>query len=308
MATAIEPQLQEQKNLASLFEPRSIAVVGASRRPEAVGHAVLKNLITAGFTGPVYPVNPKATEIEGLACYPSLSLIPHSIDLAILIVPSHETLDAIKACGEKKVKSVIIISAGFREVGPEGQALERQVKETARALGISFLGPNCLGLINTDPLYRMNASFGRTMPKSGNIAFISQSGALCTAILDYAKGQNLGFSKFVSLGNKSDLNEVHLLQYLKDDPETDVILMYLEDLQDGWSFIQVARELTGDAKKRKPIITIKSGRTAQGAKAAQSHTGSLMGSDEVYDAIFAQAGVLRAESVADMFNMAKAFA
>jgi len=309
MSVTLTPErVRLTKDLTALFEPKSIAVIGASRRPEAVGYAVMKNLISGGFTGNLYPVNPKADTIENLKSYASLLDIPDTIDLAILVVPSTTVPQLIRDCGQKGVKAVIIISAGFREIGEAGVALEKEVIDEANRQNLPILGPNCLGLINTDDNFSMNASFGRTMPKRGNIAFISQSGALCTAILDYAKGQNMGFSKFISLGNKCDLSEVHLLQYLKDDPHTDVILMYIEDLQDGWTFIQEAREITGDAKNKKPIITIKSGRTQQGAKAAASHTGSLMGSDAVYDAIFAQAGVLRADSVSEMFDLAKIFA
>lgn len=298
---------KQENRIRALFEPESIAVVGASRRPDAVGYAILENLLKGHFKGRLFPVNPKADEILGVPCSPSIDAIPEPFDLAVLIVPAHSVPDALQACAEKGVKAVIIISAGFREVGPEGAELEKQVQTIAAKYEIPVLGPNCLGLINTDYKYSVNASFSRTMPAQGNIAFISQSGALCTAVLDYAKGAGIGFSKFVSLGNKISLNEIDMLRYLKDDDQTHVVLMYVEDIVHGRRFIETAREITGDMHRTKPILVIKSGRTAQGAKAAQSHTGSLMGSDEVYDALFAQAGVLRMESVEEMFDLGIAF-
>ncbi len=291
----------------ALFEPRSIAVVGASRRPETVGGALVENLISGGYTGRIYPVNPNATEIHGLHCYPSVTAIPEGFDLAVIIVPSHAVTAALIECGKKNCPAAIVITAGFKEIGEAGRVLEAEVIETAERHGITLLGPNCLGLINTDTGFLLNASFARSMPRAGNIAFVSQSGALCTAVLDYAKGGNIGFSKFVSLGNKASVNENDLLEYLREDDGTSVILMYLEDLVDGKNFIRIASEITGDLKKPKPILVIKSGRTLQGAKAAQSHTGSLMGSDEVYDAIFAQAGILRMDSIEEMFSLAEAF-
>lgn len=299
--------MKKTNQVKFLFEPRSIAVIGASRNKEAVGGALLNNLQTGGYSGKIYPVNPKAEEINGLKSYASIDLIPENFDLAAIIVPSVLVPDILKQCAQKGVRAAIIISAGFREIGPAGRELEEKVLKVANDHGIALLGPNCLGLINTDTAFSINASFARSMPAAGNIAFISQSGALCTAVLDYAKGTNVGFSKFVSLGNKSCLNEMDMLRYLKDDPKTDVILMYLEDLVDARGFVELAREITGELAKTKPILVIKSGRTAQGAKAAQSHTGSLMGADEVYDAIFAQAGVLRLDSIEEMFDLATAF-
>lgn len=296
------------RDLKPLFEPKSVAVIGASRRKEAVGYAILTNLVSSQFKGKIYPVNPNADELQGLRCYPSVQSIPEPVDLAVIVVGSNMVVEALKQCGEKKVKGAIVITAGFREIGGDGINREKEVIEVANRYGIPVLGPNCLGLINTDPKVAVNASFSRTMPRPGKIAFISQSGALCAAILDYAKGEDIGFSKFVSLGNKTSLSEIDILRYLKDDPETGVILMYLEDLVDGRAFIDAAREITGEMNPPKPILAIKSGRTPQGAKAAVSHTGSLMGSDEVYDAIFSQAGVLRVDSVSEMFDLALPFA
>ena len=298
----------KKKDLKALFEPKVIAVVGASRRTEAVGYAILKNLLQTGYKGKIYPVNPKASDILGVKCIPTVAEIPEAIDLAVFIIPSASVPAELEACAKKGARAAIIISAGFREIGGEGVRLEGEVKRISDAYGMAVLGPNCLGLINNDPQLALNASFAGTIPKNGNIAFISQSGALGTALLDYAQGENVGFSKFVSLGNKVDLSELEILQYLKDDPNTDVIMMYLEDIGKGQEFIEVAREITGDIAKTKPILVLKSGRTAQGAKAASSHTGSLMGADEVYDAVFVQSGVMRVESAQEMFDLAIVFA
>ena len=298
----------KKKDLRALFEPQSIAVVGASRRTEAVGYAIMKNLVDGGFKGKIFPVNPKATEVLGVKCVPSAENLPESVDLAIFIIPSAAVPAELEACAKKGAKAAIVISAGFREIGGEGIKLESEIKRIADQYGIAMLGPNCLGLINNDPTVRMNASFSGHIPKNGKIAFVSQSGALATALMDYACGENIGMSKIISLGNKVDMTELEVLQYLKDDPNTEVIIMYLEDIVKGHEFIEVAREITGDIARTKPILVIKSGRTAQGAKAASSHTGSLMGADEVYDAVFEQSGVMRMESAQEMFDLAIVFA
>lgn len=293
--------------LDPVFYPQSIAVIGASRRPEAVGHAVFKNLINGGYEGVLYPVNPKAHSIHGVRCYKTVSEIPDPVDLAILIVHAEHCLETFRECLKKGIKAAIIISAGFKEVGCEGAEIEKKITQLARKHGVPLLGPNCLGLINTDPRVRMNASFGRAMPKEGRIAFISQSGALCTSVLDYAKGANIGFSKFISMGNKADVTELQLLEYLANDEQTDVILMYLENLSHPREMLTLARGITGDAKVCKPILAIKAGRTAQGAKAASSHTGALAGSDDIYNALFEQGGILRVETVQELFDYAQAF-
>ncbi|MFH0986267.1 MAG: acetate--CoA ligase family protein [Candidatus Omnitrophota bacterium] len=301
-------EASRKKDLKALFEPKAIAVVGASRRPEAVGYAIMKNLVEGGYKGKVFPVNPKATDVLGVKCVPNAGDLPENVDLAIFIIPGAAVPAELEACALKGAKAAIVISAGFREIGGEGVKLEKAIKSIADKYGIAMLGPNCLGLINNDPSLCLNASFSGNIPKNGNIAFISQSGALATALLDYARGENIGLSKLISLGNKVDVTELEILQYLKDDPNTDVIMMYLEDIGKGQEFIELAREITGDIAKPKPILVIKSGRTAQGAKAASSHTGSLMGADEVYDAVFAQSGVMRMESAQEMFNLAIVFA
>ena len=294
------------KNIEPIMNPRSIAVVGATDRPGSVGLAVFRNILDAGFQGLVYPVNPKAKTVQNVRAYPKLSDIPDEVDVAVIIVPAEIVCSVLEEAGQKQVKGAIVISAGFKEVGERGAEREGQLKETVAKYGIRTIGPNCLGVINNNEKVRLNASFATKMPKAGNIAFISQSGALCTAVLDYTDGKNIGFSKFVSFGNKADVNEIDLLNYLKNDPDTYVILMYLEDIAHGRAFLETAREITWQAHK--PILAIKSGRSAEGALAAASHTGSLAGSDSAYDAIFRQSGILRVEGVDELFNCALAFA
>ena len=294
------------KNIESIMSPRSIAVVGATNRPGSVGLAVFRNILNAGFEGVLYPVNLKAKSVQSVKAYPSLMDIPDEVDLAVIIVPAEVVCSVMEEAGKKGVKGAIVISAGFREVGGRGVELENCLKEVVRKYDIRLVGPNCLGVINNNEKVRMNASFATKMPKAGNIAFISQSGALCTAVLDFAEGKNIGFSKFISFGNKADVNETDLLRYLKDDPDTEVILMYLEDITNGREFLETAREITWEAHK--PMLAIKSGRSAEGARAAASHTGALVGSDDTYDAIFYQSGILRVEGVAELFNRAVAFA
>ena len=294
------------KDIEAIMNPSSIAVVGATNRPGSVGLAVFRNILTASFQGVLYPVNPKAKSVQSVKAYAKLMDIPDDVDLAVVIVPAEIVPSILEEAGQKQVKAAIIITAGFKEVGGHGVELEQRLKEMATKYGIRLVGPNCLGVINNDKNVRMNASFATKMPKAGDIAFISQSGALCTAVLDYAEGRNIGFSKFVSFGNKADVNEADLLRYLKDDPATNVILMYLEDITNGREFLEIAREITWQAHK--PILAIKSGHSAEGARAAASHTGSLAGSDSAYDAIFYQSGILRVEGVDELFNRAIAFA
>jgi len=218
------------KNIELIMNPRSVAVVGATNRPGSVGLAVFRNILDVGFQGVLYPVNPKSKSVQSVKAYPKLTDIPDEVDLAVIIVPAEIVCSVMEQAGQKQVKGAIVISAGFKEVGGRGVELEERLKEVVCEYGIRLVGPNCLGVINNDERVRLNASFATKMPKSGNIAFISQSGALCTAVLDYAEGRNVGFSKFISFGNKADVNEVDFLHYLKDDPATDVIVMYLEDI------------------------------------------------------------------------------
>jgi acetate---CoA ligase (ADP-forming) len=298
----------KRDNLRMLFWPRSIAVVGASNREGTVGRELFANILMNGYTGVVYPVHLTAKSILGVKAYPSVLHVPDEVDLAVIIVPAVAVPAAMEECGQKGVKSAIVISAGFKELGEQGRLLERKVKEKADKYNIAMVGPNCFGMINTDPRVRLNSTFGRIMPGHGNIAFISQSGALGIAALEFAKARDIGLSKFISIGNKADVNENDLLSFLKDDDETDVLLLYLEDLKDPREFMDLARLITGEAGRTKPILAIKSGRTTEGAKAASSHTGALAGSDAAYDAFFEQCGILRVESLSDLFEYAIAFA
>ena len=292
-------------DIEHIMSPKSIAVVGASNRSGSLGLAVFRNLIDASYQGILYPVNPKARSIQGVKAYKTLTDIPDEVEMAVLIVPPEHVEGVIEESAKKGVKGAIVITAGFKEVGGQGVELEKRVKATAKAHGIRLLGPNCLGAANTNKDVRMNASFASTMPKPGNIAFVSQSGAMCVAVLDYAAGRNMGFSKFLSIGNKADINEVDVLHYLRDDEDTKVIIMYLEDITDGHAFIEVARDITLTAGK--PILALKVGRSPEGARAAASHTGSMAGSDSAYDAIFMQGGIQRVEGVSELFNYALAF-
>ena len=294
-------------DLRMLFAPRSVAVIGATSRAGSVGQAVFANVFKHGYAGVAYPVNPKSPSVMSVKAFPSVLDIPDEVDLSIIIVPSPLVPAVMEECGEKGIKAAIVITAGFKELGGDGVQQEQLVLKAARENGIRLLGPNCLGIINTDPLVSLNGSFARLMPRTGNIALVSQSGAVGVAALEYAQGEEIGLSKFVSVGNKADLNENDFLAYLKDDPLTDVIMFYLEDLADPQRFFQLAREITGEAGNKKPILAIKSGRTAAGARAASSHTGALAGSDEAYDALFAQCGVLRVESLEELFDYALAF-
>jgi len=285
-----------------VFKPASVAVVGASTRAGTVGNDIFRNLLFNEFHGSVYPINPKANNVLGVHCYHDLLQVPGKIDLAVLIVPASAILQVVDQAIEKGVQALVVISAGFKEVGHQGAELELQLRDKVRAAGVPLIGPNCLGVINTDPAVRMNAAFGRKMPGPGNLAFLSQSGALCTSVLDYAEERHMGFSKFISFGNKADVNEIDLLEYLANDPTTDVIAMYLEDISDGRRFIETVRKIFWETHK--PMLCLKSGRTPEGAKAVSSHTGSLAGSDSVYDALLVQSGVQRVDTIAELFDSA----
>ena len=294
------------KDLDAIFAPRSVAVVGASTTPGKVGHDIFVNILKGGYQGVLYPVNPKAKSIASVRAYPTLADIPDELDLAMIILPPKAALSAVEEAIAKGVKGIVIVSAGFKEVGGEGLDIEKQLVERCREAKVRLVGPNCLGVINPLTDVSLNASFSARMPKSGNVSFISQSGALCTAVLDFATDREFGFSKFISIGNKADVDEVDLLRYFHEDPDTEVIMIYVEELPRGQAFISAAKEITG-GDHPKPIVVIKSGRTSAGAQAAASHTGSLAGSEAVYDAIFAQSGVIRAESIDELFDFATAF-
>jgi len=289
--------------LDAIFNPQSVAVLGVTRTPGTVPYDIFYNILASGYKGVLFPVAPGKRSISAVPAYRYVTDIPGPVDLAVIVFPAQVVERAIAECGEKGIRSAIIISAGFREVGPRGLERERRVKDLCAAHGIAMVGPNCLGVINTDPATVLNASFARKMPAQGRIAFLSQSGALCTAVLDYARGKSIGFSKFVSFGNKAGVTEIDLLDYLHRDEQTDVILLYLEELRNGRALIDAARRITrGDHPK--PILAIKSGRTPQGADAASSHTGSLAAEDAICEAVFRDAGIIRVNSIEDLFNTA----
>jgi len=288
--------------LGGFFAPRGIAVVGASRSPVKVGGAVLHNLLAAGFPGAIYPINPHADDILGLTVYGSLRAVPDPVDLAIIVVPAQAAITAVRECGERGIGSAIVISAGFRESGPAGASLERELLAAARAGGVRILGPNCLGLIatNTD----LNASFAPIMPARGGISFLSQSGALGAAILDWARGEGIGLAHFVSLGNKADISEVDLIKAWSRDPGTSVVVAYLEAVTDGPAFVDAVSALV----TRVPFIALTAGSSDAGAKAVSSHTGSLAGSGVAYEAAFRKSGAVQARTIQELFDLAEGFA
>jgi len=293
---------RDPEALNSLFCPASIAIVGASDDPEKQGFAIMRNIVESGFQGKIFPVNPSKSLILGLPCYPTLDEIGAHIDLAVIAVPAYAVLGTLWKCARLSVGSVIIISAGFRETGAEGLKRERAIAQMAEQHSMRVLGPNCLGLIDT--FTPMNATFARETPPRGRIAFMSQSDALCASILDISVADGVGFSFFVSLGNKADLNESDFLKAWSDHPEVNVVLAYLEGISDGQRFIDVARRFT----KKKPVVAIKAGVTTGGSKTMSSHSGALAGSERAFETAFKQAGVIRARSMEELFDFAMAFA
>ena len=288
--------------LDHFFTPKSVAVIGASTEPGKVGYDILFNLIDAKFQGEIYPINPKADEILGKKAYKTVLDVPGTIDLAVVVIPAKFVMGVMEQCGQKGIDAVVIITAGFKEVGKEGAELENQMMDVANKYGIRVIGPNCLGIISSN--VGLNASFAPVTPKNGHLGLLSQSGALATAVLDWASQAGIGFNKFFTFGNQADVNTIDLLRAWKDDPDIRAIVAYIEAISDGQTFMQVAEEVS----RVKPVIIVKSGTTAAGAKAAASHTGSLAGSDMAYDAAFQQCGVLRARTVQDLFDFAVAFA
>jgi len=288
--------------LESFFNPRSVAIVGASRQKGKVGYEILANMIEGGYAGEIFPINPNADSIEGLKCFPDLKSIGQVPDLVIIIVPARYVPAVMEECAKVRVRSVIIITAGFKEVGKEGRELEEQVVRIARRAGIRFIGPNCLGVIA--PSHKLNASFGGDLPMTGGIGYISQSGALLAAILDLANASGIGFSNLVSIGNKADVDELDIIQALGSQNDTKVIAGYLESITDGDAFVREAEEIS----YKKPILLMKSGGTEAGAKAASSHTGSLAGGEVAYESAFKRAGVIRCDSIKQQFDFAQAFA
>jgi len=294
--------------LDAIFAPETIAVIGASTQKGKVGHDIFANILSGGFTGTLYPVNPKAKSVLSVKCYTSIANIPDPIDLGMIILPPKAALNAVKDCIAKGVKGIVIVSAGFKEVGGEGAQIEKEIKILCANAKVRLVGPNCLGVINPSPKVSLNASFSARMPTAGNVSFISQSGALCTAVLDYAADKGFGFSKFISIGNKADVDELDLLRYYHNDPDTDVVMIYMEELsRSAEEFISEVRDMTSGTNPTH-VIAIKSGSSDAGARAAASHTGALAGSDALYDAIFNMSGILRCATVNQLFDYAQAFA
>lgn len=288
--------------LESFFNPKSVAIVGASRQKSKVGYEILANMMGAGYKGEIYPVNPQADTIEGFKCYPDLKSIKKVPELVIIVVPAKIVPAIMQQCAKVGTRAVIIITAGFKEVGKEGRELEEQVSQTARQAGIRVIGPNCLGVIV--PANKLNASFGGDLPAAGSIAYLSQSGALLAAIFDIANASGIGFSKLISIGNKADVGELDIIKDLFSDKDTKVIAGYLESITDGDAFVRQAEQIS----HIKPILLIKSGGTQAGAKAASSHTGSLAGSETAYESAFERAGIIRCDSIKQQFDYAQAFA
>lgn len=286
--------------LDAIFRPRSVAVIGASRRPGSIGAAIFRNLMAQGFEGPVYPVNPQARVVQSVLAWPTVADIPGDVDLAVIAVPSRQVLAAVEECGRKGVRGIVVITAGFKETGAEGAERERAVRDCARRYGMRMVGPNCLGVLNTESGVRLDATFAPAWPPAGNVAFSSQSGALGLAILETAGALGLGISHFVSVGNKADVSGNDLLEYWDRDPGTAVVLLYLESFGNPRRFTQIARRVA----RRKPIVAVKSGRTQAGARAASSHTGSLAGADNAVDALCRQSGVIRTDTIEELFDVA----
>jgi acetyltransferase len=287
--------------LDAIFRPKSVAIIGASSTPGKVGYVLSNNLLKSGYKNPIYLVNLRGGEILGKEVYRSITDIPYVVDLAVISIPSQYVLEIVEECGKKGVKALIIISAGFKEIGPEGAELERKLVETASKYDIRIQGPNCLGAINTHIPYDL--SFASTLPKKGSIGFITQSGALGTAILDWIIAEEIGFGSIISLGNKADLDEVDFIEAMADNPNIKIILLYIESIERGRKFLEVATKVV----KKKPILVVKGGTSSAGAKAAGSHTGALVGSFLAYQKAFYRSGVILSESMEDLFNYAVAF-
>jgi acetyltransferase len=286
--------------LSTLFSPKSVAVFGASDRPDSVGQIVFQNMLGGGFKGMLYPINSNHPEVLGKRAYASIADIDEPVELVVIATPPQTVPDIIENCGIHGVKAAVIITAGFGEAGHEGEALEKELLETSRRYGIRLIGPNCLGIMR--PSIGLNATFNKGNANTGNIAFVSQSGALCTAILDWAQSNDVGFSSVVSMGSSTDVDFGEILDYLVSDANTHSILMYIEGIRNARSFMSALRA----AARIKPVILVKVGRHAAGSKAAMSHTASLVGADDVFDAAVSRAGVVRVLTITQLFTAAKA--
>jgi len=288
------------------LSPKSIAIIGASDKEGSVGRAITSNILK-GYTGKIFPISPTRETVFDKKAYKSVLDVPEEIDLAVVITKNDIVPAVLEECGKKRMKGVIVITAGFKEVNEEGAALERRLGEIAKQYNLRIIGPNCLGVMNLAPQTMMNSTFLKITPKSGEIALVSQSGAICAALVEDASAQGIGFSAVISMGNKVDLNEVDMLKMLAEHEQTKVIVMYLEDLGNGQEFLKICKQITRLNSIKKPVLVLKSGRSPEGAKAAMSHTGALMGSDEIYDALLKQSGAIRVDTMEELFDYATAF-
>ncbi|HEX7590870.1 MAG TPA: GNAT family N-acetyltransferase, partial [Candidatus Limnocylindrales bacterium] len=294
-------QIAAMNAVRGMLAPRSVAVIGAGRKRKTIGGEVFHNLMDGGFNGPVYPVNPVAEVVQSVRAYKSILDIPGPVDLAVIVVPAKLALAAAKECAQKGVHGMVVITAGFAETGPAGREMQKELLGVAREHGMRLIGPNCMGVINTHDDVRMNATFSPNAPIQGNVGFLSQSGALGLAVIEYANTLNLGLSTFISVGNKADLSGNDFIQYWADDPATDVIALYLESIGNPRKFARITRRVG----RQKPILVVKSGRSSAGARATSSHTGALLGaSDVTVDALFKQAGVIRTDTLGEFFDVA----
>ena len=288
------------------LSPKSIAVIGASDKEGSVGRAITSNIMK-GYKGTVFPISPSRDTVFDQKAYKSVLDVPEEIDLAVIITKNTIVPTVLEECGQKKIQGAVVITAGFKEVDEEGKKLEQQLKDISKKYNLRIIGPNCLGVMNLDPQTMMNSTFLKITPKSGEIALVSQSGAICAALVEDASAQGIGFSAVVSMGNKADMTEIDILKILAEHEQTKVIVMYLEDMGNGQEFLKVCKQITKKNAVKKPVLVLKSGRSPEGAKAAMSHTGALMGSDEIYDALLKQSGAIRVDTMEELFDYATAF-
>ena len=286
------------------LSPKSIAIIGASDKEGSVGRAITNNIMK-GYKGTIYPISPTRETVFGKKAYKSVLDVPGKVDLAVVVTKNTIVPAVLEECGKKKLRGAIVITAGFKEVDEEGAKLEQKLKDIAKKYKLQIIGPNCLGVMNLEPQTMMNSTFLKITPKSGEIALVSQSGAICAALVEDASAQGIGFSAVISMGNKADMSEIDILKMLAEHKQTKVIVIYLEDMGDGQEFLRVCKDIT--RKKKKPVLVLKSGRSPEGAKAAMSHTGALMGSDEIYDALLKQSGAIRVDTMEELFDYATAF-
>ena len=289
-----------QSSLTPFFEPRGVAIVGASDKPDKLSHGILKNLVEQGYQGGIYPVNPKSDAILGKKCFADVAAVPDPVDLAVIILPAPAIPGVLEACGQRGIRAVTVISGGFKEIGEQGKALEAEIIAVVKKHGMRMIGPNCVGTVNL--VTGLNTTFIKGKPATGGIGLISQSGAVCGGIVDHVLEKGVGFSHILSLGNMADVSETDMLEYLGDDPDTRVIAIYAEGVQDGKRFLEVGRQVT----RKKPVLVLKAGRSDEGAKAVSSHTGSLAGSHAAYQAAFQQSGMIEVQNTAELLNVAMA--